>query len=202
MNHEVLLKMPESVLLKHIYKNENYLGVVMEKCRKGCVNFLRNENSVLSDEELEEIFVDSLLILLENIRRGNFVLTSEFQTYLISVCKNKLRNIVNKKKSKKNLEFDKMYDYEKIGENLAYSFEDESEAKKDFLERSIINLTQTLENIRLRGGNCYELITLFTYEDVNIAQLTERFGYASAAVTKVQRSKCLKRVRLLSAQIN
>jgi DNA-directed RNA polymerase specialized sigma24 family protein len=223
MDDELLLQISDQKLIKKIYEDERYLGVVYKKCQANCVNFLRIKNTILlSDAELEDIFSDAIIALLQKIRNNNFVLNASFQTYLNAVCEKMFLKKVRKKEF--HVKIESIYkienidpeddnhnsdnDSEKFGENLFYSFEKESEEKKDFFERYIIKMTRALElmsikqGIRPRRGNCYQLITLFSYEDADIAYLTNRFGYANDAVTKTARYKCLRRLKLMIGQTN
>jgi hypothetical protein len=207
---------------QELFKNSNendYFKVIIENHEDKCMGYLRSKNFIsLTDAELEDVFTESIMILLEKIRKGGFTLTVPLGVYLISVCRNKFLQIVKTKKTinlnqeigdyfededdLNNENNNSLYDFEKFGKNLAYSFEEESEIKKDFLERSIIRMTQLLEQMRANGENCYELITLFSYEKLRIADITIRLGYASDAVTKNLRSRCLRSLKLLSQQIN
>lgn len=230
MDEQDILNIPEQEnanVFKTTYDQElfennsenDYFELVIRDCKDRCMGYLRSKNFIsLSDDELKDIFADSIIILLEKIRKGGLVLTVPLQIYLIGVCRIKLLQIVNANNtinrdqeienySEDGEDFDienseNAYDFEEIGENLLYAFEDESEIKKDFLEKSIIKMTQLLEKIRKDGGNCYELITLFSYEKLQIANLTARFEYANDAVTKSLRYKCLKKIRSLWQQIN
>nr|WP_315232347.1 hypothetical protein [uncultured Flavobacterium sp.] len=219
MDEELLLQIPDVDLIQLIYQDERYLGVVYKKCQANCVNFLRIKNTSLSDAELEDIFSEAIIALLQKIRNNNFVLIASFQTYLNAVCGNMFLNKVRQKnefrvKVEASLEienndpeddnYDGDYASEKFEENLFDPFEKESEEKKDFFERYIIKMTRALELMRMipTRGNCYQLITLFSYEDADIAYLTNRFGYTSDAVTRNARYKCLMRLRLMIGQIN
>jgi RNA polymerase sigma factor (sigma-70 family) len=217
MDEELLLQIPDVELIQLIYQDERYLGVLYKKCQANCVNFLRIKNTSLSDAELEDIFSEAIITLLQKIRNNNFVLTASFQTYLNAVCGNMFLNKVRQKnefrvKVEASLEienndpeddnYDGDYDSEKFEENLFDPFEKESEEKKDFFERYIIKMTRALELMVLDIGNCYELITLFSYENTRIRALTEKFGYANDRVTISRRYTCLRRLKLMIGQIN
>ncbi|MDD2819837.1 MAG: hypothetical protein PHW29_01105 [Flavobacterium sp.] len=217
MDDELLLQISDQKLIKKIYEDERYLGVVYKKCQANCVNFLRIKNTIsLSDAELEDIFSDAIIALLQKIRNNNFVLNASFQTYLNAVCEKMFLKKVRKKEFHVKIEssheienidpeddsYNDDYDSEKIRENLFDPFEKESEEKKDFVERYIIKMTRALELMFLDRGYCYELITLFSYENARIKALTEKFDYASDAVTRNIRYKCLQRLRLMIGKIN
>jgi hypothetical protein len=230
MDEQDLLNIPEQenanffsdAYDKELFENNNendYFKLVIRDCKDRCMGYLRSKNFILlSDDELKDIFADSIIILLERIRNGGLILTVPLQVYLIGVCRIKLlqvvnaNNTINRDQGIENYNEDgedfnienneSAYDFEEVGENLAYAFEDESEIRRDFLERRIINMTQLLEKMRINGESCYDLITLYSYKKLRIADITRRLGYASDAVTRNLRSRCLRRFRRLSTQIN
>ncbi|WP_432220936.1 RNA polymerase sigma factor [Flavobacterium sp. TMP13] len=217
MNEEELLLIPDAQLLGLIYENENYLGILYKICRAGSLSFLRSKNSVFNDEDLEDLFSEAMVVLFENIRKGTFTLTGTFQAYLNKICYYKfidktkvIRSVsLNENDSidvenEEDIDFGidtNSLDFETIDDDLFNSVVQDSEEKRNFVENAIVSLTQALESIRTAVGNCYELITLFNYEGFSIADLTQRFNYASDQVTRNQRSRCIKRLRI-ATQIN
>jgi hypothetical protein len=53
------------------------------------------------------------------------------------------------------------------------------------------------------GGHCYELLTLFWYHKKSMNELTTVFGYTNEVNTRVQKSKCQKRLEKMAfSQLN
>lgn len=55
-----------------------------------------------SAEDAKDIFQDGLIILLEKIDEGNFVLKCKFKTYLYSVCENLWKTLLDKRRAAAN----------------------------------------------------------------------------------------------------
>jgi hypothetical protein len=230
MDEQDLLNRPEqenanfffNIYDQDLYANHNendYFKLVIRDCKDRCMGYLRSRNFILlSDDELKDIFAESIILLLEKLRNGGLTLTVPLVKYLIAVCRIKLLQVVNSNKTINrdrgienyftdgedfNIEDNESaYDFEEVGKNLAFAFEDESEIITNILEIRIDNMIRLLEQMRIDGGNCYELITLYSYKELRIAEITRRLGYANDAVTKNLRSRCLKKFRSLSSQIN
>ena len=84
-------------LLVKIKENSDYLGIVYKRCKTNCLGFMRKmTNGKIIDYELEDVFQDANIILYEKIVKGDFVLTSSFQTYMNSVCRFQLLNTIEK----------------------------------------------------------------------------------------------------------
>jgi RNA polymerase sigma factor (sigma-70 family) len=189
-------------LIEKIKTNTDYLGVVYNKCKKNCISFMRKSTGgKINDYELEDIFQDSSIILYEKIVKGDFQLTSTFQTYLNSVCKFQLLNKVGKN----NLitDFQENRNNEGDDENedsMEFSpfINDSFEIEEDIKETKLTAIEKALEKLEQGGGHCYELLTLFWYHKKSMADLTELFGYTNSDNTKSQKAKCQKRLEKLA----
>jgi RNA polymerase sigma factor (sigma-70 family) len=189
-------------LLIKIIENSDYLGIVYKRCKPNCLNFMRKmSNGSISEDELEDIFQDAIIILYEKIIVEDFLLTASFQTYLNSVCRFQLLN-----KYKANLKTVVFDDYGKgdvdDDENGNYQFDlkfnDELEPIEDEKELQFVAIESALEKMKNTGGKCYELLTQFWYHKKSMNDLTELFGYTNASNTKNQKSKCQERLRVLT----
>ena len=65
-------------------------------------------------------------------------------------------------------------------------------------EPLFIALEKALEHIRVAGGNCYELLTLFWHQRKRMNEIAEIMGYTNGANTKHQKSRCQERLRVLA----
>lgn len=187
-------------LVRLIRENQDYLGEVYKRCKQYSVSFMRKmSNGSKSDYELDDVFHDAILVLYENIIKGNFELTASFQTYLNSVCRNILWNTI--KSGKRNSDYEENSDLDSE-EDYPMSYEltisdclDEIENPK---ESYFIALEIALEKMKQAGGHCFELLTLFWYHKKSMAELTQHFEYTNSDNTKVQKSKCQKRLEKIA----
>lgn len=192
-----LLQISDPELLQLIKEDQDYLSVVYEKTKDYCMRFMKNMvvNSNVREEELYDIYQDSLIILYEKIIEGEFKLTASFQTYLNSVCRYQILNkfklnsrtiaIKEDADNIKDLQFDPT-----ITDVLR-----EIRIEED---NQLNALNNALKKMKDTGGNCYEILTLFWYHKKSMRQITEYFGYSNEANTKVQKSKCQKRLQKIA----
>jgi DNA-directed RNA polymerase specialized sigma24 family protein len=219
---EELLTIQDVDLIQLLRQNESYLGVVYENNKDYCISFMRGINYGNYDEDiLEDVFTDAIIILLEKIRQVDFVLTASLRTFLAAICRFQFLNRVREERVRaarenvlnfenddfENDDFEndgngRRFDFESFGENILDFITNGRDRDRDRLQENIVRMTRSLEQIRLAGGNCYELITLFSYENLSISDLTRRLGYANDNSTKNQKSRCMSRLRILTRQIN
>jgi RNA polymerase sigma factor (sigma-70 family) len=84
------LKRRESYVVR--YLSENYMPMIR-------LMVLQNGGD---HDDAQDVFQDGLIIMLEKIDSGDFVLTCKFKTYLYCVCENIWKSVLNKRKSAKN----------------------------------------------------------------------------------------------------
>jgi RNA polymerase sigma factor (sigma-70 family) len=197
LDKQNLLEIPDQELLLLIKEDQEYLSVVYKKTKDYCMRFMKNMvvESNVRDEELQDIYQDSLIILYEKIIGEDFKLTASFQTYLNSVCryqvlnkfksKSKLINLNENSDGIRDLQFDPSINdvLREIGEV------EDSQFKA---------LDKALRQMKEAGGKCYEILTLFWYHKKSLRQISEYFGYSNEANTKVQKSKCQKRLHKIA----
>ncbi|MDB2631004.1 sigma-70 family RNA polymerase sigma factor [Ulvibacter sp.] len=188
----------DNELLALIKKDIKNLDIIYHRCKTGCINFMRNKFSDYSSKvDFEDIYHEAHLVLMRKIDEGGFSLTATFQTYLISICKNQCRNTV--KNIKKT---------EKEKQNIDVTQNKFGFIKTDSLdELKYVNTPQgramkiALKTLEDSGRRCYELLTFyFGFKETRgaIDELTEMFGYTNAANTKHQKSRCLKKLKVLA----
>ncbi len=188
-------------LVTLIQHNQDYLGEVYKRCKQYCLSFMRNmTNGAQNDYELEDVFQDAILVLYEKIIGGNFELTSTLQTYLNSVCRFQLLNKLGK--DKKYSDYDEPLgkdndDYNAMSYNA--SITDTLDEIEDAKESQFTAIERALEAMKDAGGHCYELLTLFWYHKKSMNDLTQHFGYSNSDNTKVQKSKCQKRLEKIAS---
>lgn len=187
-------------LINNIKDNQDYLGEVYKRCKANSLSFMRKmTNGQKSDFELEDVFHDAVIVLYEKILNGGFELTAAIQTYLNSVCRFKLLNTIAKENL--NSEFVDALDNDNDDEHpLSFktTIVDQIEEIENSNEPQFIAIEKALEKMKLAGGNCYELLTLFWYQKKSMIEMTEIFGYTNKDNTKNQKAKCQKRLEKMT----
>lgn len=194
------LNYTDQELILKIKEDSEALGIVYKKCKSSALQFLKKINYQSYDRiDIEDIFQDAIIILYEKIRSNDFVLTSSLQTYLNSVCRFQLLNKIEKNNAVEfydNNENDDVESEDSMRFNPLIT--DSLEEFEDSTEQQYNAIEKALERMKVAGGNCYELLTLFWYHRKSMTELTEIFGYTNSNNTKNQKAKCQKRLEKMT----
>lgn len=194
------LNYTDQELILKIKEDSEALGIVYKKCKSSSLQFLRKINYQSNDRiDIEDIFQDAIIILYEKIKSNDFVLTSSLQTYLNSVCRFQLLNKLEKNNAVEfydnnendDVESEDSMEFNPLITDSLEEFEDSTEQQYNAIEKA-------LERMKVAGGNCYELLTLFWYHRKSMTELTEIFGYTNSNNTKNQKAKCQKRLEKIT----
>jgi len=141
--------------------------------RNGFILFLSRYG--LPQEELTDIYQDSVVALIENARKGLMDhLEVELKTYLFAIGK-----FMVFKRLKKEKEIN--------AEDLIFEwYETAGEARDE------PRLGAALQRL---GGRCYELLHLFYYQEKKLDEIQLIMGYDKKDVLKSQKSRCLKQLK-------
>jgi RNA polymerase sigma factor (sigma-70 family) len=198
-------ELSDSELLERIRLDSSLVEIVYKRCKSNSMRFMRNRWSTTLEEDLEDIFQDAFIVLVERINGGGFNLTdgASFQTYLNSVCRNQL--LRRHRDSGSFIEFnDVQIDESENQDEFVNSTQNDSflNTITDYLtelEGENEPLFQALErafsDLRNRGGHCHEMLIMFWYQNCSIRELTEHFGYTTEVNTRNQKSRCQERLR-------
>ena len=192
-----LSELSDQELLNRIKDNNDYLGVIYTRCRSNSLSFMKKmTNGNIKGYDYEDVFHDATLALYENILKGDFILTVKFQTYLNSICRNKLLTTI--KKSKLNVDYFEDTDSDDSPMEYKSSITDSLDDIDYSNEPLFLAIERAMEGIKNSGGRCFDLLTQFWYKRKSMRELTEIFEYTNEGNTKNQKSRCQERLRILS----
>ncbi|MDT4861499.1 sigma70-ECF: RNA polymerase sigma factor, sigma-70 family [compost metagenome] len=141
--------------------------------RSGFIFFLNRYG--LPQEDLTDIYQDSVVALIENARKGLMDdLEVELKTYLFAIGKFMVFKRMKKQREINTEELIFEW-YETGGE----------EAETPRLREALNRL----------GGRCYELLNLFYYQGKKLDEIQVLMGYDKKDVLKSQKSRCLKQLK-------
>lgn len=138
----------------------------------------------------DDILQEGIILLNELIRSEKFQERSKVRTFLIGICKNLLRNEV--RKGSKVVLKEEIMDYEQkeFGSNPEDMIEvqemTDAQLKRDELLRQLLN--------RLTA-NCQEVIRLYYFHAMNMAQIATARGLKNANQAKKAASRCRQQLR-------
>lgn len=141
-------------------------------------------NNSGSEHDAKDIYQESIIILHDKIKSGDFELTSKLKTFLYSVC----RRLWLKKLSHKS----------RFSENIK-DYEDHFEVESDLSHHEEKDQQFLLMNSALTqlGEPCKTIIEDFYIHGKSMQDICEKFGYTNADNAKTQKYKCLQRLKKL-----
>lgn len=148
--------------------------------------FVLNNHGYLNDAE--DLFQDTMIVLLEKLRQDNFVLTASIKTYIMAIAKNlwlkKLR------KPYHNLEYTEVFDNQFLEE-----ISSQIEQEKNYFEKLQGYLHKITEH-------CKGLIHDMFFKNKAIEQIQKEYGYSSRHNAQNQKHKCIEQIRRVKEQDN
>lgn len=140
-------------------------------------NFVRLNNG--NAQEAEDLYQDGIITLYEQVRKGNFHMTSSIKTYLYAICRNKWLGKLKRKVPITDIE-----------EQLQQIPSEEAETDAPDIDDA--DIKQALEGM---GEPCRSIIVGYYYHKLSLEQLAATLNYASANVAKQQKFRCVERLK-------
>lgn len=148
--------------------------------------FIITNNGQVSDAE--DIFQDTLVVLLEKLRHDEFALTASLGTYVYAISKNlwlkRLRDGVN------YLPYNELCDdrfYDDINTTII-----EQMTYKEKLRYYLTKISQ----------HCHRLIQDMFYKDKSMTDIQKEYGYSSRHNAQNQKHKCMKQIKKAQQKID
>lgn len=135
-----------------------------------------------SSSDADDVFQDTLLVLLKKIQAPDFVLTASLKTYVFAISTNlwlkKLRD------TKKNVSVD--------DSTYVHFLVDYEAAEKEIQTHNSNKLVNAFLSI---SQKCKLLLQAIFYESKPIETITKEFGYTNKHNAQNQKYKCLEQAR-------
>lgn len=166
-NHSVL---KDKEVLERIEKgDESALDYLYSKYYNMMVRMVVKNSG--TEEEARDVYQDALVVFWEKAASGNLVMTSKISTFIYSICKNLWRKELNRKKRLSREEKDgvEMPDHDK--------------------QERINIVNQCINNME---DSCRQILQLYYFERLSMAEIAERIGLANADTAKTKKYKCKK----------
>ena len=145
--------------------------------------FVTNNSGTRDDAE--DIFQDTMLVLVQKLRRDDFQLTACIKTYIMAIAKNlwlkKLRNAY------REIEFTDLHG-ERFHEEIELAIAEE----KSYWEK----LQNYMEHIT---EHCRGLIQDIFFQQKAIEQIQKEYGYSTRHNAQNQKHKCVEQIRRVKA---
>jgi len=155
----------------HKYRNEFLLWVI--------------GNHSCTMDEAKDIFQQSMISFYENVKSGKVTqITTQLKTYIFSIGKNKILELMRKKRSQQSRYNDHIY----LDNDYMYNeVDDDYEGKLKNVNICLIKM----------GDPCKNILEQYYYHKKSMMEISEILEYKNRATVKNLKYKCLQRLRLL-----
>lgn len=141
-----------------------------------------------SEADAKDVYQESIIVLYNKVKSGDFELSSKLKTYIYSVC----RRIWLKKlsqKSNKECELKDVHDFLPVENDL------------EMHEARDLQYSKMEESMLMLGEPCRTIIQDFYMQNKSMQEICDKFGYTNPENAKTQKYKCLQRLKKLFFQL-
>jgi len=141
-----------------------------------------------SEADAKDIYQESIIILYNKVKAGDFELTSKLKTYIYSVCRRIWLKKLNQK-SNKECELKDLHDFLPVENDL------------EVHEMRDLQFSKMEESLLMLGEPCRTIIQDFYMQNKSMQEICDKFGYTNPENAKTQKYKCLQRLKKLFFQL-
>lgn len=186
-------KISEQQLLSGLQsENNDYFKHLKNLCFGVIYDYVRKNKGTKQDAE--DIFQESTIILLENVRKQNFSLTSSLKTYFYAIAKNiwlkKLRTDKKFDEKKDEITAEIQGQYENGGENNNFSFGNDNPTME--IEHSEKKIQHWLSKIT---QTCQYVLNAIFFLKIDLKNLMEKMGWKNKHTASTQKYKCIAQMK-------
>jgi RNA polymerase sigma factor (sigma-70 family) len=161
------------------YESDFAYGVLYKSHFQMINRFVNNNNGNLADAE--DIFQDTMLILIEKLRNDNFELTASLKTYIMAIAKYLWLNKIRTSYRETELTESHVNNFFEI---INQSIEQEK-TYADKLRHYLHKITK----------HCQGLIHDMFFKEKTIEEIQQKYGYSSKHNAINQKHKCIEQIR-------
>ena len=163
-----------------------------ERALKEVYSLYRNEfilwavrNHSCTIEEAQDIFQHIVIKFYENIINGKLTeITTKVETYLFGIGKNKIHELLRKKKQATPSESSDYF----IDTGLFYGEEDDQYVKEVSKVSKLLNVL---------GDPCKSILVQFYYHNLSMTDISDKLDYKNSDTVKNLKYKCIQRLKKL-----
>ncbi|MDZ7897723.1 MAG: sigma-70 family RNA polymerase sigma factor [Arcicella sp.] len=165
-------------------ENDNAFGELYKKYFPTVQRFILNNKGTKADAD--DIFQDTMLILLEKLRQERFTISASMKTYIMAIAKHLWLNKI--RTSYRDVELTENH-FNRLLDDIDVSIEQEK-TYQDKLQGYLHKITE----------HCKGLIHNMFFKDSSIEQIQEQYGYSSRHNAINQKHKCIEQIRRVKLQ--
>jgi len=137
--------------------------------------------------DVEDVFQETLYVLVKKIREPNFQLTAKISTLMHAIARNIWLKKLKKGSKEVSFENDSL-----ISDDLAGDSQPQDHQEKELM------IGVLLDNINALGEDCRNVIRMIYFKKLSHAEVAEELGY-SLSFVKVKKFRCLGYLRKMVA---
>jgi RNA polymerase sigma factor (sigma-70 family) len=167
--------------------DDRYFTKVYNEHRDYALRFMSKIHK--DHDEIQDVYQDAVLVLLENARKEEFKLTCNIQTYLNSICRNQL---LTKHRKNSKMHTVNMEDFDpNINDWFSdHEFNPEKEERLNTLESA-------MELFKQQSKKCFDLLSMQYFEKKRMDNIAKLLGFSNDKSAKSQAAKCRGELRKL-----
>jgi RNA polymerase sigma factor (sigma-70 family) len=131
------------------------------------------------EDDAQDMLQDALIVLWENVTRGEFDLTSKISTYIYSVVRNKWLREINKRRVGKTSSLD---NYEVAEERI--------DALRNIIQKEEYKVI--LKCMDAMGNTCRRVLIMFYLEEKGMEEIARTLKFNNTDVAKAKKWQCKK----------
>ena len=179
--------MTDSQILFGIMQNdERVWRHICRNMKPGFSKILRNAFAKLTERDIEDIFQDSLLTLMQKVKSGGVTASREGAvfSYLVQIGKLTACNVIRKRRClTSDEEVIVSRNLHKEAEDIEVPVEVKQQTQDEFLDRAFDSLPDT----------CKTIFKKFYWERKPFDEIADIIGFGSEDSVKTKKSKCMKK---------
>lgn len=145
-----------------------------------CSNLILNNNGTMNDAR--DMFQESLMVLIKNLRKDNFELSCNIKTYLYSIMRNLwLKRLNKKKRGGLSLVIDDPSDVEFI------IIQEDELIEKQEKEMQLDIVAEVLKDFK---EDCRKILTAFYFKKQSMKEIAAAMNYTNQFI-RVKKVRCM-----------
>lgn len=148
----------------------------------------------ISNEDIDDIFQDSLLVLMQRVKSGTVVSSREgaLFSYLVQIGKFTACNLLRKKSPLTSVdEVTFSFNLHNMGEESDMAVEEMQQVQNDFIDKVLDSLP----------NECRTLLKHFYWNHKPMDEIASILGMRNADSAKSKKSKCMNKIKEIAAQL-
>lgn len=182
--------MTEKQLVQELQqRNTNALKQVYQKHREPFIAWASGKFPTVEKVIIEDVYSESVVDFYENILKNKYKYSASIKTYLFTLGRNKIVNIIQKK-----ITHQRKTDEIVIQEESRTTVSPEATQRQNEQAAVIkVLMSQLCEN-------CRNVLTLFYFHEQSMKEIAEKMNYKNANVSKTKKRECFKKLMKLAKE--